>query len=87
MCQKILALKWPYMTLDDLWGHNSFYEKFVSSNDEISWKVFKRSEVKQIMYCTKRWFRFLRWPYLTLYDLWGHTVGEIFNVTTIKQKK
>ena len=38
----ILALKWSYMTLADLWGHTLFYEKFVS------WKAFKRSSVKQI---------------------------------------
>ena len=61
------------MTLDDLWGHTSFYEKFVFSLCWHSWKAFKRLDVQEIIYRRKRWFEVLRWPYVTFNDLWGHT--------------
>ena len=33
------------MTLDDLWGHTSFDEKFVSSKCWLSWKYIKKWEL------------------------------------------
>ena len=41
-----------------------------------------------MIYRRKRWFEILRWPYVTFYDLWGHTsFYEKFAMLAFIEKK
>ena len=37
-------------------------------------KVFKRLDVKQKYIAEKDDFKILKWPFVTFYDLWDHTL-------------
>ena len=53
------------MTLDDLWGHTSFYEKIGFYDVDILEKFLKDSALKK-KYIANNMI-------LTFCDLWGHT--------------
>ena len=62
--------------LESFWGHTSFNEKFCLQNVDILEKFLTDYALDKKYIAEKDDLEILRWPSVTLNDLWGHTLFD-----------